>query len=691
MKEKIKDFIKSLINKGDIILLHSDVKKTCWLLKDFFSSYESVINFVIDSFLEALGEEGTLLIPTFNWDFCKGKPFDYKNSPAQTGLLPQIALQRKDFKRTKHPIYSFAVKGKLEDVFLSCDNISSFGIDSPFGLLWKLNGKIFLWDVNYQKSFTFAHFVEQIRNVSYRYEKFFQAPYIDENGKKEIKTYSMFVRNLEKGVITHLEPMGKILEDEGISKVKSFYGLKVRIMKAREAFERISLELKRNPTVLITFEKFKNFSLGQEMHDLARRLFPINRSITGKGFRKSLEIIKEYLPDLQIRSIKSGEKCFNWTVPLEWDIEEAYIEEYPSGKKIVDFKENNLHVVNYSISVDKILSFEELENHLYYRKDLPEAIPYVTSYYHPTWGFCISYNQYKTLDKTKKFHVVIRSKHFQGELNYAELIIPGKSDKEVFFSTYLCHPSLANDNLSGPVLATFLAKYLKQKQERRYTYRFVFIPETIGSICYLSRNLKHLKEKTIAGYVLTCVGDEGEFSYLPSRYGNTLADKVALNLLNYDSSVNGKFKKYTYLDRGSDERQYCAPDIDLPVCLVMKSKFGEYKEYHTSLDNLDFVTPKGLEESFNFYRKLIEVLENNKTYKVTVLCEPQMGKRGLYHKISHTGRKGFTKLLMDFLAYADGTNDLIDIANILKTSAYDLIEVANLLEKHNLIEEVNIY
>jgi len=350
------------------------------------------------------------------------------------------------------------------------------------------------------------------------------------------------------------------------------------------------MELKRNPTVLITYEKFKGFTAGQDMHDLARRLFPINRSITGRGFRKSLEIIREYLPELQIKSIKSGEKCFDWIVPLEWDVEEAYIEEYPSGKRIVDFKENNLHLVNYSVAVDKVLSFEELDKHLYYREDLPEAIPYVTSYYHPNWGFCLTYNQYKTLDQNKKYRVVIRSRHFQGELNYGELIIPGESEEEIFFSTYLCHPSMANNELSGPVLATFLARYVKQKENRRYTYRFIFIPETIGSICYLSRNLKELKSKVIAGFVLTCVGDEGKFSYLPSRCGDTLADKVALNLLTYEV---GNFKRYSFLERGSDERQYCSPGIDLPVCLVMKSKFGAYKEYHTSLDNLDFVTTSG--------------------------------------------------------------------------------------------------
>jgi len=375
-------------------------------------------------------------------------------------------------------------------------------------------------------------------------------------------------------------------------------------------------------------------SIGEDIYNLIKKLFPINRSITGKGFRKSLRIIQEYVPNLKIKSIKSGERCFDWTVPKEWDVKDAYIEEYPTGKKIVDFKDNNLHLVSYSIPVEGIFSFEELEKHLHYRKDLPDAIPYVTSYYKEYWGFCLTYNQFKTLDKSKKYKVVIKSKLFEGKLNYGEVILKGKSKKEIFFSTYLCHPSMANNELSGPALATFLIKYLQEKENRKYTYRFIFIPETIGSICYLSKNLKKMKKNIIAGFVLTCVGDEGKFSYIPSRYGDTLADKVALNILNHHT--NG-FKKYSYLDRGSDERQYCSPGIDLPVCSVMKSKYGEYKEYHTSLDNLDFVSAKGLEESFNIYTKIIEVLENNNFYKTTVLCEPQMGKRGLYHQISHMG------------------------------------------------------
>ena len=424
---------------------------------------------------------------------------------------------------------------------------------------------------------------------------------------------------------------------------------------------------------------------GESMYSLLKTLFPINRSITGEGLRRTLEVIKSIIPELEIKGIRSGERCFDWEVPKEWICKEAYIEDINTGERIVDFKENNLHVVGYSIPVDKIMSFDELKKHLFYREDLPDAIPYVTSYYKPFWGFCISYNQFKKLDRKSKYRVVIKSKFVDGELYYGELLLKGKEDKEVLFSTYICHPSLANDNLSGTVVCTFLAKYLRNKN-RRFTYRFILVPETIGSICYISRNLQSLKERVIAGFVVTCVGDEGAFSYIPSRYGNTFADKVALAIF---KNCVGNFKQYTYLDRGSDERQYCWPGVDLPVCSITKTKYGEFCEYHTSLDNLSFVTPKGLEESLLLYIKIVEVIENNYIYKTTVMCEPFMSKRNLYPAISSWNAKyDYSKLLLNILAYSDGTNDLIDLSNILGVCPLELIEPINVLVKEKLLKKV---
>jgi aminopeptidase-like protein len=422
-------------------------------------------------------------------------------------------------------------------------------------------------------------------------------------------------------------------------------------------------------------------NIGNKMYELIKELFPINRSLSGEGVRKTLKILQRENPELNIYEIKSGTEVFDWTVPKEWNCKEAYIIT-PDGKKICDYNKNNLHLVQYSIPFEGEVDLDELQKHLYSLPKLSDAIPYVTSYYKERWGFCISENERKKL-KPGKYRVVIRSELKDGVLNYADIVIPGKSDKEIMFSTYICHPSMANNELSGPVLATFLAKYVKNL-DNHYTYRFIFAPETIGSLIYLSKHLNHLKKKVIAGFILTCVGDERAYSYMPSRYGNTLADKAALNILEYDIK---DYKKYSFLQRGSDERQYCAPGVDLPVCSVMRSKYAEYPEYHTSLDNLELVTPKGLEDSFNIYKKIIDVLENNFYYKVTVLGEPQLGKRGLYPDACTPDTDyDLAFLYRNFLAYADGKNDLIDIANIIGVNADRLTNIAKLFEKHNLIK-----
>jgi len=272
--------------------------------------------------------------------------------------------------------------------------------------------------------------------------------------------------------------------------------------------------------------------IGNQMHNLCKELFPINRSLSGDGVRETLKILQRENPELEIHSIKSGTEVFDWTVPDEWNCKEAYIIT-PDGKKICDYSVNNLHIVQYSTPQEIELELEELQEHLYSQPELPTAIPYVTSYYTPRWGFCISHENRKNL-KPGKYKVVIKSELKKGVLNYADLVIPGDSEDEIFFSTYICHPSMANNELSGPVLATFLAKYLKSLEKRRYTYRFVFAPETIGSLIYLSRHLDHLKKRVKAGFILTCVGDNRNYSYLSSRYANTLADKVARNILKYD-------------------------------------------------------------------------------------------------------------------------------------------------------------
>tara|TARA_B100002051_G_C16734315_1_gene640229 strand:+ start:228 stop:1514 length:1287 start_codon:yes stop_codon:yes gene_type:complete len=419
-----------------------------------------------------------------------------------------------------------------------------------------------------------------------------------------------------------------------------------------------------------------------QIYKFVKDLFPICRSITGQGLRDSLDYIKDIIPGLLINSVESGTQVFDWIVPDEWVIHGAYIED-ENGEKVIDFDNNNLHLMGYSEPVDKWLSLDELKEYLHFLTDQPNAIPYVTSYYERRWGFCITYEQYKKL-KPGKYHVVINTELKPGILNYGELILKGESNKEIFLSTYLCHPSMANNELSGPAVTTYLAKWLSEKK-RKYTYRIIFIPETIGSITYLSKNLDEMKKNIIAGFNITCVGDNMNYSFLPSIKGNTLADKVGLHVL---ENLGLPYTKYSFLDRGSDERQYCSPGVDLPVVSLMRTKYGSFPEYHTSLDNLEFISPDGLQGGFDVLKKCLECIEINTTYKSTVLCEPQLGKRGLYPTISRVEKNLDVKNTIDLLAYSDGKRTLLEIADIIKLPIWKLSPIINILKKKNLLKEV---
>jgi aminopeptidase-like protein len=424
--------------------------------------------------------------------------------------------------------------------------------------------------------------------------------------------------------------------------------------------------------------------IGNEIHNLAKKLFKFNRSITGEGVRETLSEIKTILPNLNLQSASSGTKVFDWVVPSEWHVSEAYIIA-PNGEKICDFSINNLHLVGYSVPFRGRMKLEELQKHLHSLPEQPNAIPYITSYYEERWGFCLTQKQRSALGDGE-YEIVIDSKIFAGQLNYGELILPGESDQEIFLSTYVCHPSMANNELSGIVVTTYLAKWLNELKVRRYTYRLVFIPETIGSITYLSKNYINLKKKVIAGFNISCVGDDRSYSYLPSRNGNTISDKVAKHVLKW---IEPNYKIYSWLDRGSDERQYCAPGIDLPIASILRTKYGEYPEYHTSLDNLDdVVTPKGLDGGYWALRKALELIEKNNIYKINILCEPQMGRRGLYPTLSKKNSGDQTRFIMNFLSYCDGEHTLIDIAEKINLPAWDLYKSIETLISHDLISQI---
>ena len=419
---------------------------------------------------------------------------------------------------------------------------------------------------------------------------------------------------------------------------------------------------------------------GRNMYELAGRLFPICRSITGNGFRQSLEMVREILPEIQVFEIPSGTAVYDWTVPKEWNIRGGWIKNL-QGDTIIDFNDCNLHVMGYSVPVHETISREELLHHIYTQPEQPEWIPYVTSYYKERWGFCMSERQKQALTDAE-YEVCIDSTLEDGYLTYGELVLPGETDDEIFFSTYLCHPSMANNELSGPCVQTEVIKYLKSLSHRRYTYRFVFIPETIGSITYLSRNLEVLQQHVKAGFVLSCVGDNRTYSMVSTKYEDTLADRVLNNVLKFHYP---DYLRYSFMKRASDERQYGSAGVDLPVCAFCRSKYHEYPEYHTSADNMDLISPEGLSGAYEVLVKVINALENNYFYQMQCKCEPQLGKRGLYPTVSQKGTKGDARYMQDFIAYADGRNDLIGISNILDIPVDKLIPIKDQLMEHHLL------
>lgn len=428
-------------------------------------------------------------------------------------------------------------------------------------------------------------------------------------------------------------------------------------------------------------ENFKDEWLGDELFKLAGTLWPINRSITGAGVRETLLIIKSLIPELRVIEVPSGTPVFDWIIPKEWRVSDAYVIT-PEGKKICSLTENNLHLVGYSIPIKAKINLATLQEHLHSIPDQPHAIPYVTSYYKERWGFCLPQIQRDSLVEGD-YEVFIDSELFDGGLSYGEFLIKGKLDKEILISTYVCHPSMANNELSGPVVATFLARWLSSRGSNKYSYRFVFVPETIGSIAYLSKNKTDLKAKVIAGFNVTCVGDNRGYSYLPSRNGQTMSDLVAMHVLKH---IDPAYKAYRWSHRGSDERQYCSPGIDLPIASIMRTKYGEYPEYHTSLDDLvSVVTPEGLNGGFNALKRAIEAIEFNCYPKINVLCEPQLGKRGLYPTLSSRGSSAEVRLMMDLITWSDGAKSIIDIADLCQVPVWKVLPIANRLAEHGLI------
>ncbi len=416
------------------------------------------------------------------------------------------------------------------------------------------------------------------------------------------------------------------------------------------------------------------------------RLWPICRSITGPGFRNSLDILSELMPH-ERHQFKTGEKVFDWTVPNEWHARDAYFVG-PDGKKRAEFKANNLHLLGYSEPFSGTMQLSELRTHLYSRPDLPHAIPYLTSYYQQRWGFCLSHQELNSLPEGE-YHVHIDTTLAPGHVDVAEAVLSGETDKEILFSSYLCHPSLANNELSGPLALVFLYEKIAAMKKRRFTYRFAIVPETIGSLCYLRLRGKHFKKLMEAGFLLTCIGDPGHFTYKRSRRGQTLADRVVELVLK-----GGSPHEVLRFDpaNGSDDRQYCSPGFDLPVGSIMRTMYGRFAEYHTSLDNKDFICFDALADSVQLCFDVVTTLESNRIWKNTLEGgEPQLGKRGLYTTLgSQVTQEARLTTLLWLLNLADGTRDLLAIASESGQPFDRLVGLAEELLAAGLLQEASV-
>jgi aminopeptidase-like protein len=451
-------------------------------------------------------------------------------------------------------------------------------------------------------------------------------------------------------------------------------------------------------------EAFPTQSWVAEADALLRRLFPICRSITGDGIRETLRLLRE-VADFDVHEVPSGTACYDWSVPDEWNVRDAFVAD-SKGMRVIDYKANNVHLVNYSEPFEGTLTFDELAPHLYTLPNLPEAIPYRTSYYNRAWGFCLAHKQFEKLDRREKYRVVVDSTLTPGALTYGEALLPGTSGQEYLISTYCCHPSLGNDNLSGVVLWTLLLRELRARGPWN-SYRFVIAPETIGALAYISRNEGAVK-KLAGGYIPTTVAGPGKFGYKRTFLGDHLIDR-AVHLTFKELDL--EFIDYPFDINGSDERQYSTPGLRIPLGTICKDKYYEYAFYHTSLDNLDFIRAEYLIETLKLYLLAIEKLEQNRTYRSTnPIGEPMLGKRGLYPKLGgaikqkaaeatthserdHAVGEGETSYGSELdairwlLFYADGQAPLIDIAEKTGLPMRQLHEVAQKLVAGRLLEE----
>jgi len=419
---------------------------------------------------------------------------------------------------------------------------------------------------------------------------------------------------------------------------------------------------------------------GDVMYSWCENLFPLNRSLSGEGNKATLDYLKEVIPELRVLELPTSEEYFDWTSPDEWIVRDAFIENM-QGVRVIDWTNNNLHLVGYSTPVDAIIDKESLLRKIHVHDAHEKAIPYRTSYYARDWGFCVSTEQ-KNLIQEEKYRVVIDSQLLKGKILSGEVVYPGTSGHEILLSSYICHPSMANNELSGPVVLTALLLKIRQMKNRYYTYRVSFHPETIGAISYVQRYKLDGPSSIIAAWVFTCMGGPADFSLMPSKYPNSLPERITIEAL---KALNSRFKVEDFLQRGSDERQFTSPHVEIPTVSLMRSMYGKYPEYHTSLDDLSFITPSSLESSLAVMTKVIEILETKPVYKARLACEPFLMKHQLEKGISHEGTEITFRDILNVHMYCDGTNSIEDLAALCKLTIGDVQIICNSLLERKLI------
>ena len=650
---------------------------------------------IADSILDFFEKKfNSLYFPANNHGFPETRFMDLTKVNSKTGLLSNVALQR-GYERTIHPIFSYC-GNDTKIVQPQRVEQNPFDENSFFDRLRKIDGQILIFGALPREA-TYIIYTEFMNRVKYRYLKPFKGNVITKYGKVDDVFYH-FAFPRSEDIKHNYDNFHKMLIEEGKTKTFLLGDKKVYLIDMNIFLEEVTKFLDKNPYGLVnkTPKYWYQFKDGREQvvekiietkeslrfKSLFKRLFPINRSITGDGFRKSLDIIGEYIPIKKLE-FSTGMKCFDWEVPKEWSINDAWIKD-SKGNVLVDFKKNNLHILGYSEPIHKKISKEELLKHIFTLPDLPNAIPYRTSYYEKRWGFCIEYERLKDFSD-EEYEVFIDSRLFEGYLTIGECYIKGKSDKEILLSTYMCHPSMANNELSGPVTLTFLAKELLER-DNFYSYRILFLPETIGSIVYLSRYYKELQKRVIAGFVIAQIGLNRDLVFKKTRDEHFFVNETIENILQF-SKYKYKLKEFSP-NGGGDQRQYCSLGINLPVVYISRVFKEDYKEYHTSLDTIDIIDFAKMKENIEILIDLINGLELNKKYiNLFPFCEPKLGDRGLYPTLSGEKANKELEMIKYILGFSDGKTYLHTIANKSKNTVLEYKEVVDKLIKKGLISE----